>query len=133
MYDYDRRTASSDRSTHPTVVEYAMQEIMKKKVAPETAAKTTAVKHSGSENMFFGPGVSTIEPRVLTEAIYERFVDLVTQSLPRVKEGMGHFALDGALQTYYGWPLRPAAKKARVKIKNLVIRRLGKDPFPNDP
>jgi len=133
-YDYDRRVATdgTDRSTHSTIVEYAVQEMIKKKIPPETAAKTTAKKHSGSENIFFGPGMTLIDPRPLTEALYDRLVGEVIKSIPRMKPGMGHFALDGVVQRFYGWPPKPFVKKVRAKLKELVTRRVGGDPFPND-
>ncbi len=115
----------TDRSTHATVVEYAVREMMKGK-SPRVAAQATAKKHSGYENMFFGPGVTTIDASILEEQLWERLTNLTIKSMKNMREGFEHFALDGTLQHF-------AQKQSiRLPLKKRVIDRLGYDPFIND-
>lgn len=115
----------TDRSDNPTVVEYAAQTMLKGK-SPSAAAKDTAKKHNGSENMFFGPGVSLIDPKKLENALWDRLIDLVIKNMGKMKEGMGHFALDGTIQQF------SQKSPVRAELKKRVIKRLGHDPFVND-
>lgn len=117
--------AMFDRSEHPTVVEYGVQEMFKRK-SPRAAAESTAKRLSGFENMFLGPGVAMIDPRKLEEALWTRLVDLVLSSMEKIKPGMGHFALDGVLDQFR------QGKRVRSELKSRVIQRVGFDPFPND-
>lgn len=118
-------TQTEDRSTHPTVIEYAVQTLFKGK-SPEVAAKDTAKKLSGSENMFFGPGVSLIDPKKLAEALWGRLVSFTIQGMKKIKPGMEHFALDGTVQHFRQAP------RIRTELKNRVTKALGGEPFPND-
>lgn len=63
-----------DRSTDDNVVQYAVITLMKGK-SPASAAKSTAKKLSGGQNMFLGPGISIIDPDKLEKAIYEYLMD----------------------------------------------------------
>jgi hypothetical protein len=55
-----------DRSTDETVMEYAKQFLLKKKVKTiAAAARSTAKRLSGGENMMLGPGVTIIDAKKL--------------------------------------------------------------------
>lgn len=122
-----RSVQATDRSTNSTVVEYAVQTMMKKRKSPAAAAKDTAAKHNGSENMFFGPGVVEIDPKKLEEAIWDRMVDYAIKGMSKMKEGMGHFALDGTMDLF-----KQKTPSVRAELKKRVIQQLGNDPFAND-
>lgn len=67
-----------DRSTHPNVVEYAVQEMMKRKGSPKKVAERVADKFNDKPNMFFGvhePDRTFIDPNKLEGALWERMVD----------------------------------------------------------
>jgi GNAT superfamily N-acetyltransferase len=117
--------AGTDRSTHGTVVEYGVREMMKRK-SPSTAAKNTAKRLSGHENLFLGPGVSTVDPKALEEALWVRLEDFTINAVPRLKEGFEHFALDGTVEHFR------QGRGVRAKLKKRIVKRLGRDPFPND-
>lgn len=118
--------AGTDRSDHSTVVEYGVQEMFKGK-SPAAAAKATAKKLSGSENLFLGPGVSLIDPKKLEEALWGRMTDMVIRNLERVKEGKEDFALLMALDHF-------KQKEALApKLKALVVKKIHRDPFPPTP
>lgn len=119
--------AQEDRSTNPTIVEYAVQTMLKKRKDPAFAAKDTAQKHSGTENMFFGPGITHIDAGKLEDAIWDRMVDIVVKNIPKMREGVEHFALDGTMQQFNQKKI-----KVRAELKKRVVRRLGRDPFKND-
>jgi hypothetical protein len=53
-------------------------------------------------------------------------VDEVIRSIPSLREGKEHFALDGAASRY---KMKP---KGREVLKRLVIKKLGRDPFAGD-
>lgn len=78
-----------DRSNHPNVVQYAVITLMKGKT-PASAAKSTAKKLSGGDNMFLGPGISLIDAATLENAIYEYMVQhsLTAGQKPGGKYGM---------------------------------------------
>lgn len=78
-----------DRSNHPNVVQYAVITLMKGKT-PASAAKSTAKKLSGVDNMFLGPGISLVDPVALENAIYEYMVQhsLTAGQKPGGKYGM---------------------------------------------
>jgi hypothetical protein len=67
--------SGADHSEHPTVVEYAVRFLFKKK-SPAVAAKMTAQRLGGSPNLFIGGGLVPvhIDPKKLENAIYERMV-----------------------------------------------------------
>lgn len=65
---------SADKSDHPTVIEYGVQEMFKHK-SPRAAARATAKKLSGSENLFLGSGVVTIDADRLEQNLWQRLVE----------------------------------------------------------
>lgn len=67
--------SGTDHSEHPTVVEYAVRFLFKKK-SPAVAAKMTAQRLGGAPNTFIGGGITPvqIDPKKLENAIYERMV-----------------------------------------------------------
>ena len=115
-----------DRSTNTTVVEYAVRTMMKGK-SPSVAAKDTAKKFSGFENMFFGPGVSYIDPQKLEEALWERLSEFTMVATTKMRPGMEHFALDGTVSYFRQAP----AIRKKLKAKIIALAG-GVDPFPND-
>jgi hypothetical protein len=120
-------TESTDRSTHPTVVEYAVQTMIKRGYGPAAAAKDTVKRLSGYENIFFGPGVTTIEPLALESALWQRLADFTIHSIQKIKPGFEHYALDGTINHFHQRP------SVRSKLKDAVIDKLGSDPFPSEP
>jgi hypothetical protein len=63
-----------DKTDHPTVVEYGVREMFKHK-SPRAAARSTAKKLSGSENLFLGPGVVAIDADRLEQNLWRRLVE----------------------------------------------------------
>jgi hypothetical protein len=121
-----------DRSTNPTVVEYAVQDLFKGK-SLAVAAKRTVEKLSNSENMFLGPGVTVIDAAQLEAALWDRLAESVVKSLPRLAPGKEHYALDGTLGYFKQFKLGTKPKPAvRARLKKLVITKLGYDPFTSD-
>lgn len=117
-----RESEGIDRSTHPTVVEYAVQELFKKR-SPAVAAKRTAEKLSGSENLFFGPGVTLIDPQTLEAALWERLRDFTIKGMSSYKPDKRDWALDGTIDHFKQRP------SIRPKLKALVEQKLGPDVF----
>ena len=115
----------TDRSATPNVVEYAVQSMFKGQTIAK-AAKSTAKKLSGFENMFLGPGVTIVTPRLLEEALWERLVDQVIAGIPRIKAGKEHYALGGVITQFS----QPAS--IRAELKRRVVQKLGYDPFQSD-
>ena len=125
-------SSGEDRSTNSTVVEYAAIEMRKGK-SPMAAANRTAKKLSGGTNMFLGPGVTTIDPKKLEGALWDRMAEHAAKGLVHLREGKEHYTLDGTLQFYKQAPFGGASKPAmRSRLKTLVIERLGRDPFTSD-
>lgn len=116
---------NTDRSNHPTVIEYAIQHLFKRKT-PAAAAKETVAKLSGSENLFLGPGIVTIDPKKLEEAIWGRMVQFTIQGLKHFKKGKEHWAISATLNHYKQPP------KFRAELKKRIVQELGQDPFPYD-
>ena len=116
-----------DHSTHPVVVEYGVHEMFKHK-SPEAAAKATAKKLAGSENMFIGPGIVTINDKALTDALWSRLVERTLKALESIKAGKEHYALSGVLSEF-GQKVTP---KLRAELKKRVNAHAGKDVFPHD-
>ena len=114
-----------DRSTHPTVVEYAVQYLFKN-MGPKKAAENTAKKLSGGPNMFLNvhpPDVVKIDVHQLEEAVWGQIVDRTIKGLGSFKPDKAHYALDGNLQHFHQRPSQ------RAELKRRVIARLGHDPF----
>lgn len=115
----------TDRSTSPTVVEYAVQSMFKGQ-SLQQAAKTTAKKLSGGTNMFLGPGVTLINPKSLEEALWTRLVTLAVTAIPKFKAGKEHYAIDGILSQFNQKP------KLRAEFKKRIVAAIGRDPFTSD-
>lgn len=111
-----------DKSTHPTVVEYAIQFLFKGK-SVEAAVKETIKKLSGSQNMFLGNGVAVINSDPLREAVWGRLVDYTIESLGRIKPGKEEYAIDGTIQYFR------QSVKIREQLKRMVVEKLGRNPF----
>ncbi len=114
-----------DQSTHGTVIEYAVQELFKRKT-PKKAAEITAAKLSGAPNMFLGvhpPDVVKIDAKKLEEALWDRLVDAVLKGVASFKADKAHWALDATLTQFHQRPT------LRAELKRRVIERLGRDPF----
>ncbi len=122
----------TDRSTSETVIEYAVQDLMKGK-SPAAAAGRAARRLSGGENMFLGPGVSVIDPARLETALWDRLAERVVKSLRHYAVGKEHYALEGTLHYFNQIKLGELPKPAvRAKLKALVVAKLGRDPFIHD-
>jgi hypothetical protein len=115
----------TDRSTEFNVVEYAVQSMFKGQ-SLANAAKSTARKLSGHENMFLGEGVTLINPKKLEEALWGRMADVAIKAIPKYTTGKEHFALGGTLSFFHQKP------ELRVELKKHIVRKMGHDPFPND-
>jgi hypothetical protein len=114
-----------DRSTHSTVVEYAVQNLFKRQ-SPKKAAENTAKSLSGSPNMFLGvhpPNVVKIDAPQLEDAVWGRLVDNVLKGIASFKPDKAHWALDSTLSHFHQRPSQ------RAELKRRVIERLGRDPF----
>ena len=109
----DGPTIVADRSDNPTVVEYAVQSMFKGK-SLKAAAKSTAQKFDGYENMFFGPGISRIDASKLEDALWGRLVDATLLSQSHFKPGMEHFALEATLQHFRQKPTMLKELEKRV-------------------
>ena len=119
-----------DRTTNSTVIQYAVQSILKGK-SVKAAAAHAAKNFSGSSNMFLGPGINFVDADGLEAALWDYLADNTIENLGRVKAGAEDFALGSTLSLFFGLD---AAKqdKNRPKLKALVISRLGHNPFKAD-
>ncbi len=121
-----------DRSTHENVVEYAVRFLFKNK-SPAAAAKATVRKLSGHENLFLGPGISIIDAKSLEAAIWNRMVEVAIRGIRNSRPGGEHLVIDGTLFQFRQKKInKPASKAVREKFKNMIIKKLGRDPFVND-
>lgn len=120
-----------DKSTHPTVLDYAVVYMQKGK-SPSVAAKLTAEKLSGGTNYFLGNGVVSIDPKVLEDALWDRMANDVITAMPKFKEGKEDFALGGTLDLYgqAKGPMRTINPKQEAELRKRVVKKLGRDPFP---
>lgn len=114
-------------STNGTVVEYAVQEMFKKK-SPSAAAKSTVKKLGGYKNVFVGGGSEPldIDEKELEEALWDRLANYTASAIPRFKAGKEHYALGGTISHFEQKP------SIRKKLKERVIASLGSDPFTSD-
>jgi hypothetical protein len=119
------RAERTDRSVNPTVVEYAVQDLFKGK-SPAAAAKATAKKLSGTDNFFIGPGVSTIDPKGLEAALWQRLAEFAAKGATSFKAGKEHWALGGTITHFH------QKSTIRAPLKAAVIALLGRDPFTAD-
>jgi len=117
-----------DHSDNPTVLEYAVRYLFQGK-SPKIAANKTKEKLSGKKNMFISGGVEevAIDSGNLEKALWSKLVSQTIDSMSKIKEGKEHFALDGVSQKF-----GQKSSKFRSTLKNLVIKKLGKNPFTND-
>lgn len=123
--EMDMQQEGIDRSTDSTVVEYAVQEMFKRKT-PRTAARNTAKKLSGYENMFLGSGVSVIDAKKLEEALWERMVTFAMDRIQKVRPGMEHFAIGGTADHFR------QGKAIEQELDRRVRERLaGHEPNPS--
>lgn len=123
-----------DYSKDGTVVEYAVQSMFKGK-SLRAAARATAKKFHGQQNMFIGSfDQISIDPDVLEDALWDRLVGFTTASMPKLKAGKEQYALYGALQHFN----QCDKSTMRVKdtdyreLKKRVVAALGGDPFTSD-
>ena len=115
----------ADRSTNKIVVEYAVRQMMKKQ-SPRTAARSTAKRLNGDENVFIGPGTVEIDPAMLETALWDRLAAFVADAMLKVRSGFEHYALDGTILHFNQKPTM------RAELNRRVISKLGADPFLND-
>ena len=114
-----------DHSTHPTVVQYGVQHMLKGK-SPWVAAKVTAQKLNGYTNLFISSDAPTkIDPVLLEKALWDYLADGVIEQFQKIKPGKEDYALDAKIQQFRQSP------KIRPRLKAIVIEKLGKDPFMN--
>ena len=119
------RMIGIDRSTNATVIEYAVQDLMKG-MSPAAAAKHTTKKLGGTDNFFLGPGVSVIDVKTLEAALWDRLTEFAAKRVTSFKEGKEHYALDGTIQHFHQKPT------IRARLKTSVIMKLGRNPFTAD-
>jgi hypothetical protein len=118
-----RWLAAEDQSLHPTVVEYGVRMMMKRK-GPRAAAQVTAKKLSGEwEIPLLGVQDSSIDPKVLEGALWDRLVDQVVENIGRFKPGTEEIALGAALDHF------KQGRATEAKLRKLVVRRLRRDPW----
>ena len=117
--------AVGHHSRNQTVVEYAAQTMVKGK-SPRASARSTAKKLSGSTNMFIDSSGAVIEidERELEAALWDRLADLVIRAYPKYAVGKEDWAIDGVLQHF------EQNQKMKNELRAVVVRKLGRDPFP---
>lgn len=113
-----RESASPDHSTHPTVVEYAVRFLFKRK-GPAAAAKATVKKLNGYTNYFIDTRPTSINAKTLEDAIWDRLLNKVQKNIATFKPGSESYAL-GAVVDYF-----KLGKADAAKLKKLVKSRLG--------
>lgn len=77
---YERQ--NPDKSTDPTVLEYAVR-FMHKGKTPKQAAAATKKQLHGSENLMLGGGVVEIDEGALEDALYDRILERAQYGLSR--------------------------------------------------
>lgn len=128
-----RNLRRNPHSTDKTVVEYAMQSVLKGR-SVATAAKATAKKLSGGTNYFIGGGgaVVSIDPKKLEEALWERIVDQCLKWLPDMVGREDDVFSTAAIRYEQvsspesGW--KPNEKFVK-ELRKRIIMRLGHDLF----
>lgn len=127
----NRLASAMNESVDPTVLEYAVQEMMKGK-SPATAAKNTAKKLSGGTNVFIGGGSQVeIDVKALESAIWDRVADRCVVILTKhTKPGQEQSALAATAFYYKQMDItEPAPPKFVAELRKRVAARLGRDPF----
>lgn len=108
-----------ERHNDPTVLEYAKQQLITHNKSIAVAAKTTAAKLHGGENMMIGPGVSHIDPKKLERSIIE---ELHAHASPKGE----HMANSWGTQHHFNLSdkdlAKVAAHKADVPVAKSRVR-----------
>jgi len=109
-------TGHVDRTDHPTVVEYGVQEMMKRK-SPLTAARNTAKKLSGYPNMLLGAPADPvyIDPRRLEQLLFDRIVEQAQKNVRDFKPGAEDMAIGAAIDLFRQG--KAVEKKVRKVLK----------------
>lgn len=119
----------TDRSSNPTVVEYAVQNMMKGQ-SPSVAAKNTVKSLSGHENMFLGPGVTVIDAKKLETELWLRMVEFALKIMSRYPNQTAEDAMQGTLLHFQQATLMKSAKPGVVRdLKENMVAALGRNPF----
>jgi hypothetical protein len=109
-----------DHSAHPTVVEYAVREMLKGKKGPVASARFTAKNLNGYDNMFIDTtGPVSIDPKKLEAEIWGRLIDQVKKNIDSFKPGKQDMALGAAADFF------KLGKRDEAKLKKLASKRLG--------
>jgi hypothetical protein len=119
---HEQAVAHADNST---VIQYALQEMMKKRVSPQVAAKRTATKLNGGTNMFIDPSNPTdIDPKKLEQNIWDYLVDKAVSLLPRVRvdNDSYDYPVGATAQTFS----QQSNAKFKDELTKRVEKRLGK-------
>lgn len=122
-----------DKTTHPSVVEYAMISVLKGK-SPAAAAKQAVTKLAGRTNLFLGPGRVAIDADRLEEQLYKRMADSVVASIkqhpPRPDRDV---SILGHIGRFFPRPGSAIPQRAYAQIHQHIVEQLGRDPFVEDP
>lgn len=126
----DGQRPNGRHSRHPTVVQYAVHELFKRK-SPKTAAENTARKLNGGTNMFIDVSSDTdIDPKELEEALWINMAEYAAQG--RCKPGEERGCAQGALMHFGQWQWgKPPKTKMEDKII-LYMSRLQHTPNGSD-
>jgi len=109
----------TDFSEDETVVEYAAQELMKRKSSSVAAvAKYTAKRLSGGVNAFIGGGHQEVEidPRLLEQALWEYLSDFLKDQIKQFRPGMEAMALQATANLYKLTPQDTKTLAAKASI-----------------
>lgn len=126
VYEREAYAKNAKHSSHPTVVEYAVQEMFRGRgKSVRAAAAATAKKLSGLQNMFISSAgdVVEIDPRELEDALWDRMSDVAIKAMPSFKRGKEDWAIDATLQQFQQ---KPSEKE---RLMELVVQKLGYDVF----
>jgi len=119
----DEPTKSVDKSSNPTVVQYAIQGMIKRGSSVAAAAKRTSERLSGGSNMFLGAptDIVSIDSKKLEIALWDYLVDHVIKAIDHIKPGKEDFALGGARNTF-----NQKSAKFEDELRKRVETKLGK-------
>ena len=112
------RNPSHDDSTNGTVVEYAVLNLFKR-MSVEKAARVTAEKLSGKSNIFIGGGITSIDPKRLETAIWDRLIRHTMKGIAMEKSGKEEYALINTVDKFL------LGKKDQKTLKSLVESEWG--------
>lgn len=134
--DEDRESVPTDKTDHPSVVEYAAISLIKGK-SPSAAAEYTAKKLAGRTNMFLGPGIVEIDAKRLEALLYDRMAESAIESMRKWPPKEGKAQLVGHLGKYFrhtaGGAARAIPQKTYVEVTKRIVSELGTNPFTDDP